>query len=173
MTGTAETEAEELGSIYGLDVTVIPTHRPISREDRDDLVYKTKREKYNAVIEEISDCHKKGQPVLVGTISVEISELLSRMLKRKNIAHNVLNAKQHKSEADVVARAGQKSAVTIATNMAGRGTDIKLAEGVKDLGGYILLGLKDTNQEELIYNFVVEVVGRVIQVLQILFIFRG
>ena len=166
MTGTAETEAEELGSIYGLDVTVIPTHRPISRDDRDDLVYKTKREKYNAVIEEISDCHKKGQPVLVGTISVEISELLSRMLKRKNIPHNVLNAKQHKTEADVVARAGQKSAVTIATNMAGRGTDIKLAEGVKDLGDYILLALKDTNQEELIYNFVVEVVGRVIQVLR-------
>ena len=140
MTGTAETEAEELGSIYGLDVTVIPTHRPISREDRDDLVYKTKREKYNAVIEEISDCHKKGQPILVGTISVEISELLSRMLKRKNIPHNVLNAKQHKSEADVVARAGQKSAVTIATNMAGRGTDIKLAEGVKDLGGLHIIG---------------------------------
>ena len=140
MTGTAETEAEELGSIYGLDVTVIPTHRPISRDDRDDLVYKTKREKYNAVIEEISDCHKKGQPVLVGTISVEISELLSRMLKRKNIAHNVLNAKQHKSEADVVARAGQRSAVTIATNMAGRGTDIKLAEGVKDLGGLHIIG---------------------------------
>ena len=140
MTGTAETEAEELGSIYGLDVTVIPTHRPISRDDRDDLVYKTKREKYNAVIEEISDCHKKGQPILVGTISVEISELLSRMLKRKNIPHNVLNAKQHKSEADVVARAGQKSAVTIATNMAGRGTDIKLAEGVKDLGGLHIIG---------------------------------
>ena len=140
MTGTAETEAEELGSIYGLDVTVIPTHRPISRDDRDDLVYKTKREKYNAVIEEISDCHKKGQPVLVGTISVEISELLSRMLKRKNIPHNVLNAKQHKSEADVVARAGQRSAVTIATNMAGRGTDIKLAEGVKDLGGLHIIG---------------------------------
>ncbi|GIR30347.1 MAG: protein translocase subunit SecA [Candidatus Neomarinimicrobiota bacterium] len=140
MTGTAETEAEELGSIYGLDVTVIPTHRPISRDDRDDLVYKTKREKYNAVIDEISDCHKKGQPVLVGTISVEVSELLSRMLKRKNIPHNVLNAKQHKSEADIVARAGQKSAVTIATNMAGRGTDIKLADGVKDLGGLHIIG---------------------------------
>ncbi len=140
MTGTAETEAEELGSIYGLDVTVIPTHRPISRDDRDDLVYKTKREKYNAVIDEISDCHGKGQPILVGTISVEVSELLSRMLKRKNIPHNVLNAKQHKSEADIVARAGQKSAVTIATNMAGRGTDIKLADGIKDVGGLHIIG---------------------------------
>ena len=140
MTGTAETEAEELGSIYGLDVTVIPTHRPISRDDRDDLVYKTKREKYNAVIDEISECHGKGQPILVGTISVEVSELLSRMLKRKNIPHNVLNAKQHKSEADIVTRAGQKSAVTIATNMAGRGTDIKLADGIKDVGGLHIIG---------------------------------
>ena len=140
MTGTAETEAEELGSIYKLDVTVIPTHRSISREDRDDLVYKTKREKYNAAIEEISECHQKGQPTLVGTISVEISELLSRMLKRKNIPHNVLNAKQHKSEAEVVARAGQKGAVTIATNMAGRGTDIKLGEGIKELGGLHIIG---------------------------------
>ena len=140
MTGTAETEAEELGSIYGLDVTVIPTHRPISRDDRDDLVYKTKREKYNAVIDEISECHAKGQPVLVGTISVEVSELLSRMLKRRNIPHNVLNAKQHKSEADIVTRAGQKSAVTIATNMAGRGTDIKLADGIKDVGGLHIIG---------------------------------
>tara|TARA_B100000959_G_scaffold113553_1_gene119707 strand:- start:2850 stop:5762 length:2913 start_codon:yes stop_codon:yes gene_type:complete len=140
MTGTAETEAEELGSIYGLDVTVIPTHRPISRDDRDDLVYKTKREKYNAAIDEITECHHSGQPTLVGTISVEVSELLSRMLKRKNIPHNVLNAKQHKSEAEVVARAGQKGAVTIATNMAGRGTDIKLAEGIKELGGLHIIG---------------------------------
>jgi len=140
MTGTAETEAEELGSIYGLDVTVIPTHRSIARDDRDDLVYKTKREKYNAAIDEITECHHKGQPVLVGTISVEVSELLSRMLKRKNIPHNVLNAKQHKSEAEVVARAGQRSAVTIATNMAGRGTDIKLGEGIKELGGLHIIG---------------------------------
>ena len=140
MTGTAETEAEELGSIYGLDVTVIPTHRPISRDDRDDLVYKTKREKYNAAIEEITECHHKGQPVLVGTVSVEVSELLARMLKRKNIPHNVLNAKQHKSEAEVVARAGQKGAVTIATNMAGRGTDIKLGQGIKELGGLHIIG---------------------------------
>ena len=140
MTGTAETEAEELGSIYGLDVTVIPTHRPISRDDRDDLVYKTKREKYNAAIEEITECHHKGQPVLVGTVSVEVSELLARMLKRKNIPHNVLNAKQHKSEAEVVARAGQKGAVTIASKMAGRGTDIKLGEGIKELGGLHIIG---------------------------------
>ena len=140
MTGTAETEAEELGSIYSLDVTVIPTHRQITREDREDLVYKTKREKYNAVINEIEECHRKGQPTLVGTISVEISELLSRMLKRKNIPHNVLNAKQHKSEAEVVTRAGRKGAVTIATNMAGRGTDIKLGEGIKELGGLHIIG---------------------------------
>ena len=140
MTGTAETEAEELGSIYGLDVTVIPTHRSISRDDREDLVYKTKREKYNAAIEEITECHQKGQPVLVGTVSVEVSELLARMLKRKNIPHNVLNAKQHKSEAEVVTRAGQQGAVTIATNMAGRGTDIKLGEGIKELGGLHIIG---------------------------------
>ena len=140
MTGTAETEAEELGSIYGLDVTVIPTHRSIARDDREDLVYKTKREKYNAAIEEIIECHHRGQPVLVGTISVEISELLARMLKRKNIPHNVLNAKQHKSEAEVVTRAGQRGSVTIATNMAGRGTDIKLGEGIKELGGLHIIG---------------------------------
>ncbi len=140
MTGTAETEAEELGSIYGLDVVVIPTHRDILRDDRDDLVYKTKREKYNAVIDEITDAHHRGQPVLVGTIAVETSELLSRMLKRKNIPHNVLNAKQHQKEAEVVARAGQRGAVTIATNMAGRGTDIKLGDGVKGAGGLHILG---------------------------------
>ncbi len=140
MTGTAETEAEELGSIYGLDVVVIPTHRDILRDDREDLVYKTKREKYNAVIDEIVDCHHRGQPVLVGTISVDSSELLSRMLKRKNIPHSVLNAKQHQKEAEVVARAGQSGAVTIATNMAGRGTDIKLGEGVIDSGGLHILG---------------------------------
>ena len=141
MTGTAETESEELGSIYKLDVTVIPTHQSIIRDDRDDFVYKTKREKYNAVIEEITNCHKNGQPVLVGTVSVEVSELLSRMLKRKGIPHNVLNAKQHRREAEVVIRAGQKGAVTIATNMAGRGTDIKLGgEEIKTLGGLHILG---------------------------------
>ncbi|GIS73124.1 MAG: protein translocase subunit SecA [Candidatus Neomarinimicrobiota bacterium] len=140
MTGTAETEAEELGSIYDLDVVVIPTHRSIVRDDRDDLIYKTKREKYAAVIDEISECYKNGQPTLVGTVSVDSSELLSRMLKRRGIPHNVLNPKQHKSEAEIVARAGQKGAVTIATNMAGRGTDIKLGEGIKDLGGLHIVG---------------------------------
>ena len=140
MTGTAETEAEEFGAIYNLDVTVVPTHTSVIREDRDDLVYKTKREKYNAVIEEISNCHKRGQPVLVGTISVEVSELLSRMLKRKGILHNVLNAKQHQKEAEIVTRAGQSGAITIATNMAGRGTDIKLGSGVKEVSGLHILG---------------------------------
>ena len=140
MTGTAETEAEEFGAIYNLDVTVVPTHTSVIREDRDDLVYKTKREKYNAVIEEISNCYKRGQPVLVGTISVEVSELLSRMLKRKGILHNVLNAKQHQKEAEIVTRAGQSGAITIATNMAGRGTDIKLGSGVKEVSGLHILG---------------------------------
>jgi preprotein translocase subunit SecA len=140
MTGTAETEAEELGSIYSLDVTVIPTNVDVIRNDSQDLVYKTKREKYNAVIDEIAECYKKGQPTLVGTITVEVSELLSRMLKRKGIPHNVLNAKQHQSEAEIVQRAGQPGAVTIATNMAGRGTDIKLGKGVVELGGLHILG---------------------------------
>jgi len=141
MTGTAETEAEELGSIYNLDVIVIPTNQHVMRDDRDDFVYKTTREKYNAVIEEIINCYKSGQPILVGTVSVEVSELLSRMLKRKGIPHNVLNAKQHQHEAEIVARAGQNGAVTIATNMAGRGTDIKLeGEEIKELGGLHILG---------------------------------
>lgn len=140
MTGTAETEVEELGSIYNLDVTVIPTNVDIIRIDHQDLIYKTKREKYNSVIDEIADCHKRGQPTLVGTITVEVSELLSRMLKRRGIPHNVLNAKQHKSEAEIVQRAGQPGAVTIATNMAGRGTDIKLGKGVVDLGGLHIIG---------------------------------
>ena len=140
MTGTAETEAEEFGSIYNLEVVVIPTHQAVIREDRNDLIYKTKREKYNAVVEEIALRSNEGQPSLVGTISVEASELLSRMLKRKGIPHNVLNAKQHQSEAEIVARAGQKGAVTIATNMAGRGTDIKLGEGVKEIGGLHIIG---------------------------------
>lgn len=140
MTGTAETEAEELGGIYNLDVVVIPTNVPVIRIDHEDLIYKTKREKYNAVINEIAECYQRGQPTLVGTISVEVSELLSRMLKRRGIPHNVLNAKHHRREAEIVMRAGQRGAVTIATNMAGRGTDIKLGEGVKDVGGLHILG---------------------------------
>ncbi len=140
MTGTAETEAGELWDIYKLDVVVIPTNRPIARDDREDLVYKTKREKYNAVIDEIGELVKAGRPVLVGTTSVEISELLSRMLKLRGIKHNVLNAKLHQREADIVAEAGNKGTVTIATNMAGRGTDIKLSEEVKAAGGLAIIG---------------------------------
>lgn len=140
MTGTAETEAGELWDIYKLDVIVIPTNRPISRDDRQDLVYKTKREKFNAVIDEIESLVKAKRPVLVGTTSVETSELLARMLQRKGIAHNVLNAKLHAKEAQIVKEAGQPGTVTIATNMAGRGTDIKLGEGVKQAGGLAIIG---------------------------------
>ena len=140
MTGTAETEAGEFWSIYKLDVVVIPTNRPIIRKDNEDLIYKTKREKYNAVIDEIVNLTEKGRPVLVGTTSVEISELLSKMLRLRGIKHNVLNAKQHAREAEIVAEAGQPSAVTIATNMAGRGTDIKLGPGVKEAGGLAIIG---------------------------------
>ena len=140
MTGTAATEATEFKSIYNLDVVTIPTNRPCQRIDYDDRIYKTQREKYRAIIEEIKECNKKGQPVLVGTISVEVSELLSRLLTREKIIHNVLNAKHNQSEAEIVARAGQRGAVTIATNMAGRGTDIKLGPGVRELGGLHVIG---------------------------------
>jgi len=140
MTGTAETEAGELWDIYKLDVVVIPTNRPISRKDMNDRIFKTKREKYNAVIEEISQLVEAGRPVLVGTTSVEISELLSRMLTMRKIPHNVLNAKLHQREAEIVAQAGQSGTVTIATNMAGRGTDIKLSPEVKAAGGLAILG---------------------------------
>ena len=140
MTGTAETEAGEFWDIYKLDVVVIPTNRPIARIDMDDRVYKTKREKYTAVIEEIVNLVNSGRPVLVGTTSVEISELLSRMLTGRKIKHNVLNAKLHQREADIVAEAGQRSTVTIATNMAGRGTDIKLSPEVKAAGGLAIIG---------------------------------
>jgi preprotein translocase subunit SecA len=140
MTGTAETEAGELWSIYKLDVVTIPTNLKMVRDDKQDLVYKTKREKYKAVIDEIEILRNAGRPILVGTTSVEISELLSRMLQQKKIPHNVLNAKQHSKEAQVVAEAGLAAAVTIATNMAGRGTDIKLGPGVKDAGGLAIIG---------------------------------
>ncbi|MCH7976758.1 MAG: SEC-C domain-containing protein [Bacteroidetes bacterium] len=142
MTGTAETEAEEFHKIYDLPVIIIPTNRPIIRSDNEDLVYKTKRAKYRAVIDQISEYNKRGQPVLVGTTSVEVSETLSRMLQRAKIKHNVLNAKSNraKAEAQIIAEAGQKGAVTIATNMAGRGTDIKLADGVTELGGLAIIG---------------------------------
>ncbi|MCX6320937.1 MAG: preprotein translocase subunit SecA [Bacteroidia bacterium] len=140
MTGTAETEAGELWNIYKLDVVVIPTNRPVVRFDREDLVYKTKREKYNAVIEEIAEMNRVGRPVLVGTTSVEISELLSRMLKMKGLKHNVLNAKLHQREAEIVAEAGKTGTITIATNMAGRGTDIKLTEEVRQAGGLAIVG---------------------------------
>jgi preprotein translocase subunit SecA len=140
MTGTAETEAGEFWDIYKLDVVVIPTNRPISRADMNDRIYKTKREKYNAVIEEISALVEAGRPVLVGTTSVEISELLSRMLTMRKIKHNVLNAKLHQREAEIVAQAGQSGTVTIATNMAGRGTDIKLSPAVKQAGGLAIIG---------------------------------
>ena len=140
MTGTAITEAGEFMQIYKLDVVEIPSHRSIVRIDQDDIIFRTKREKYNAAIEKLSELFHKGQPVLVGTTSVEESEVLSRMLRKNKIPHNVLNAKQHQKEAEVITLAGHKSAITIATNMAGRGTDIKLGTGVKDLGGLFILG---------------------------------
>ena len=140
MTGTAETEAGEFWDIYKLDVVVIPTNKPIARIDAEDLIYKTKREKYNAVIDKIQEFVEEGRPVLVGTTSVDVSELLSRMLTRKGIKHNVLNAKLHAKEAQVVKDAGQPGTVTIATNMAGRGTDIKLGPGVKEAGGLAIIG---------------------------------
>ncbi|PAP76481.1 preprotein translocase subunit SecA [Rubrivirga marina] len=142
MTGTAETEAEEFGKIYSLPVVVVPTNRPIARDDDDDLIYKTKRAKYKALLDRIEEIHETGQPILVGTASVETSEQMSRLLQRAGIPHNVLNAKASRAqaEAQIVAEAGQVGAVTIATNMAGRGTDIKLGEGVKELGGLAILG---------------------------------
>lgn len=140
MTGTAETESQEFWDIYKLDVVIIPTNKPIARDDREDLVYKTTREKYNAIIEEVVKLVEAKRPVLVGTTSVEISELLGRMLKMRGIKHNVLNAKMHQREAEIVAEAGEAGTVTIATNMAGRGTDIKLGKGVKEAGGLAIIG---------------------------------
>ncbi len=140
MTGTAETEANEFHDIYKLPVNVIPTNRSVARSDYNDVIYKTRREKFNRIVREIQERHAKGQPILVGTITVETSELLSRMLKRANVPHSVLNAKYHQQEAEIVSRAGQNGGVTIATNMAGRGTDIKLGPGVPDIGGLHVIG---------------------------------
>ncbi|UOY91080.1 preprotein translocase subunit SecA [Ectobacillus sp. JY-23] len=140
MTGTAKTEEEEFRNIYNMNVIVIPTNRPVARDDRPDLIFKSMEGKFNAVVEDIVERHKKGQPVLVGTVAIETSELISKMLLRKGVRHNVLNAKNHAREADIILDAGQKGAVTIATNMAGRGTDIKLGEGVKEVGGLAVIG---------------------------------
>jgi preprotein translocase subunit SecA len=140
MTGTAKTEEEEFRNIYNMQVIVIPTNKPIIREDRPDLIFKTMEGKFRAVVEDIAQRHAKGQPVLVGTVAIETSELISQMLKKRGIPHNVLNAKNHAKEAEIIAQAGQKGAVTIATNMAGRGTDIKLGEGVRELGGLAVIG---------------------------------
>ena len=140
MTGTADTEASEFANIYKLEVTVIPTNRPMIREDYSDVIYKTESEKFKAVVEEIKELHEKGQPVLVGTITIDKSEKLSRMLKKTGIPHSVLNAKQHEKEADIIAKAGQAKTVTISTNMAGRGTDIVLGDGVVEFGGLHILG---------------------------------
>ena len=140
MTGTAITEEKEFRDIYGMDVVVIPTNKPVQRIDHDDAIYKTKREKMNAVVEDIIDSHAKGQPVLVGTITIEMSEELSAMLKKRGIKHNVLNAKFHEKEAEIISHAGEIGAVTIATNMAGRGTDIVLEDGVAELGGLKIIG---------------------------------
>jgi preprotein translocase subunit SecA len=140
MTGTAETEASEFWEIYKLDVMTIPTNKKIIRNDRNDLIFKTKREKYNSIIDQIVIWQELGRPVLVGTTNVEVSELLSRMLTLRKIKHNVLNAKYHGREAEIVAEAGKHGAVTIATNMAGRGTDIKISEEIKALGGLAIIG---------------------------------
>lgn len=140
MTGTAKTEEEEFRNIYNMQVVVIPTNRPVIRDDRPDLIYKTMEGKFRAVVDDIAERHAKGQPVLVGTVAIETSELISNLLKKRGIPHNVLNAKNHAKEAEIIAQAGQKGAVTIATNMAGRGTDIKLGEGVKELGGLAVIG---------------------------------
>lgn len=140
MTGTAETEAAEFWEIYKLDTVVVPTNKPTKREDKEDLIFKTKREKYTAIIEEIIKLKEEGRPVLVGTTNVEVSELISKMLSMRKIPHNVLNAKQHQREAEIVAQAGLNGQVTIATNMAGRGTDIKLGQGIKDIGGLAIIG---------------------------------
>ncbi|RIL89912.1 preprotein translocase subunit SecA, partial [Staphylococcus equorum] len=140
MTGTAKTEEEEFRNIYNMTVTQIPTNRPVQRVDHSDLIYVSQKGKFDAVVEEVIEKHRKGQPVLLGTVAVETSEYISNLLKKRGIRHSVLNAKNHEREAEIVADAGQRGAVTIATNMAGRGTDIKLGEGVEDLGGLAVIG---------------------------------
>ena len=150
MTGTALTEEREFRNIYGMDVVEIPTNKPIARIDHQDAVYKTKKEKYKAVCDEVEETYKKGQPVLVGTVNIDTSELLSGMLKRRGIPHNVLNAKYHELEAQIVAGAGVHGSVTIATNMAGRGTDIKLDEESRKLGGLKIIGTERMSQDVLI-----------------------
>ncbi|MCK5095407.1 MAG: preprotein translocase subunit SecA, partial [Spirochaetes bacterium] len=140
MTGTADTEAEEFSKIYSLDVIVIPTNEPVIREDFPDRIYRTVKEKWKAIADEIEECNRRGQPVLVGTISVEKSELLSKILKKRKIRHEILNAKYHEKEAHIITKAGQNGSLTLSTNMAGRGTDIKLGEGVVELGGLHIIG---------------------------------
>ena len=140
MTGTADTEAAEMKEIYGLDVIVVPTHRPVQRVDNADLVFKNEKGKFNAIVEDIIETHKTGQPILVGTVSIEKSEELSKILKKRGIPHQVLNAKYHEQEAEIISHAGELGMVTIATNMAGRGTDIKLGEGVVEVGGLKIIG---------------------------------
>src|SRR3712207_6513811 len=140
MTGTAATEADEFMHIYKMEVVSIPTHKEMIRDDKDDFVYRSKKAKYDSVVQDIVERNRKGQPVLLGTVSVDVSEHLSGLLKRRGIKHNVLNAKHHEREAEIIAEAGERGAVTIATNMAGRGTDIKLGAGVPELGGLYVLG---------------------------------
>lgn len=147
MTGTALTEEKEFRDIYGMDVVEIPTNKPVARIDLQDAVYATKKEKFKAVVDAVKEAHEKGQPVLVGTITIETSELLSGMLKREGIPHTVLNAKFHEKEAEIVALAGQHGAVTIATNMAGRGTDIKLDDEAKAAGGLKIIGTERMSQD--------------------------
>ncbi len=140
MTGTAMTEANEFKEIYKLEVLEIPTYRACQRNDADDEIYMTEREKYNAILKEIKEIHDKGRPILIGTESVEVSEKLSRILKQNKLEHTILNAKNHAKEAEIIADAGKRGAITLATNMAGRGTDIKLKEGVRELGGLHVIG---------------------------------
>lgn len=164
MTGTAKTEEEEFRNIYNMQVVSIPTNEPIRRDDRADLIYKTVDGKYQALVREVKERHEKGQPILIGTVAVETSELISNFLKKVGVKHNILNAKNHFKEAEIILEAGQKGAVTIATNMAGRGTDIKLGDGVKELGGLAVIGTERHDHAGLITSFVDVRVVKEIQV---------